>query len=60
MSGYEVKITPRSERYEVETWDDEHDAWVLENFSRVSRKDAELDVEILRTLGKNSRIVGDA
>lgn len=55
----EVQITPRYKRYEVETYLEEENAWVLENFTRVSRKDAELDVDMLRMLGHKSRIVGD-
>lgn len=60
MSGYEVKITPMSERYQVETYDVEMGGWVLENFTRVSRKDAELDVDLLQMLGYNARIVGES
>lgn len=45
--------------YRVETYDEEQGGWVLENFGRVNRKDAELDVDLLHMLGKKSRIVGD-
>jgi hypothetical protein len=50
MNGYEV--------YEVESYDVEHEAWVLET-RRTSRKAAEDDVDDFRTIGKRARIVGD-
>jgi hypothetical protein len=53
MSGYR-----KQERYEVESWDPVHEAWVLET-SRTSRAVAEEDVQDFRTVGKRARIVGD-
>jgi hypothetical protein len=46
------------ERYEVESYDEELNAWVLET-SRTTRKAAEEDVDDFRTVGKRARIVGD-
>jgi len=46
-------------RYETESYDEEHEAWVLET-SRTSEKVAEEDVALLKSLGKKARLVGDS
>lgn len=46
-----------SKRFETESFDEEHDAWVLET-SRTSERVAEEDVALLRSLGKRARMVG--
>lgn len=47
-----------SRRYETESYDVEHEAWVLET-SRTSEKVAQEDVALLKSLGKKARLVGD-
>ena len=47
------------QKYEVESYDVEHEAWVLET-SRTDRKAAEDDVDDFRTVGKRARIVGES
>lgn len=48
----------KNEWTETESYDETAGGWVLET-RRIDRKVAELDVELLRTLGKKARIVGD-
>jgi|HubBroStandDraft_3_1064219.scaffolds.fasta_scaffold460924_1 hypothetical protein len=48
-------MTGSDDRFYVESYVQEEDAWVLETI-RVSRKDAELDVDLLKMLGKKARI----
>lgn len=51
-------LKDRQEKYEVESYDEEQNAWVLET-SRTSRSAAEDDVADFRTVGKKARIVGE-
>jgi hypothetical protein len=48
-----------SRRYETESYNEEHEAWVLET-SRTSEKVAHEDVALLKSLGKKARIVGES
>lgn len=46
-----------SKMFEVESYDEDQGGWVIET-RRTSEKDADLDIDLLRMLGKRVRMVG--
>jgi len=45
-------------KYIVESYDEDAEQWITET-RRTSEKDAELDVDLIRMLGRKARIAGD-